>query len=270
MQGLNLTYIYQLSEKFDSLRLLKADTLLKDVWLDLYFAQSNIQEIYNQAIFSHALRTSRTTASNLYEKIDEFLKRQQEDETATLSAYDVSDVVNSLEQLETVLKAELTAADVYLVTPIGAYDTKALLHQPQLIWPEDLLVKLPSTKVDVQELSKCIAFELPTAAGFHAVRIVESVLRAYWDVVTKGEKHPKNKTLGAYISALENKVDSDKKVLAALKQLKDLHRNPLMHPEVHLSVEDAVIFLGIAFSVVAPMLKVVSFPKNTKPTDNET
>lgn len=269
MQGLNLTYIYQLSEKFDDLRSLQPDTPLNKVWLELYFAKNNIQEIYNQAIFSHALRTSRTTASDLYKKIEEFLELQRQDKTASLSELDVSDLQNGLEQLETVLKAELTAADVYLVTPIGAYDTKALLHEPQLIWPENLLKKLPSTELDVQELSKCIAFELPTAAGFHAVRIVESVLRAYWDVITEREKHPRNKTIGDYISALEKKEIGDKKVLAALNQLRDLHRNPLMHPEVHLSVEDAVIFLGISFSVVAPMLRVIPFPETTEPVKDE-
>jgi hypothetical protein len=44
----------------------------------------------------------------------------------------------------------------------------------------------------------------------------------------------------------------DPKVVAALIQIKDLHRNPLIHPEDTLTVEQALNLLGIVRPDYAP------------------
>ena len=260
MIGLNLAYIYQSSEKFDALRALKPDTELKEIWIDLLIAQGNLRDIYSGEVFAHAFRTSRNTASYIYNIIEGLLTRHREDPESLLTEHDVQNIQSGLSEVETILRAELSAADAYLATPIGAYDSAALLQEPWRVWPTDLLTKLPDTRSDVDELGKCMAFQLATAAGFHTLRIVETVLRKYWEVVSKNSAHPKAKTIGSYVVALEKKEIGDPKVIAALKQLKDLHRNPLMHPEASLTVEEAITLLGISFSVVTPMLNAVPTP----------
>ena len=260
MIGLNLAYIYQLSEKFDALRALKPDADLKEIWVDLLIAQSNLRDIYNGEVFAHAFRTSRNTASYIYNTIEELLARQREEPESKLTELDVQNIQSGLSEVETILRAELSAAHAYLATPIGAYDSVALLQEPWRVWPADLLLKLPNTNADVFELGKCMAFQLATAAGFHALRIVENVLRKYWETVSNNAAHPKIKTIGSYVNALEKREIGDPKVIAALKQLKDLHRNPLMHPEASLTVEEAITLLGISFSVVAPMLNLIPAP----------
>ena len=152
MIRINLAYIYQLSDKFDALRALQPDTQLKSVWIDLLFAQRNLEEIYNGTVFSHALRTSRTPASYLYEKISELLDRHREKPESHITEYDVQDIQKGLSDVETILRAELSAADGYLATPIGAYDSVALLQEPDRVWPNELTQKLPETKLDVAEL----------------------------------------------------------------------------------------------------------------------
>ena len=49
----------------------------------------------------------------------------------------------------------------------------------------------------------------------------------------------------------------DPQVAAALQQIKDLHRNPLIHPEVAIDTEEAITVLGLAGGVIAEMLKVL-------------
>jgi hypothetical protein len=47
------------------------------------------------------------------------------------------------------------------------------------------------------------------------------------------------------------------KVRAVIKQIADLYRNPLIHPEVVLTMEDAVGIFGISRSAMAAMLSVL-------------
>jgi hypothetical protein len=44
-------------------------------------------------------------------------------------------------------------------------------------------------------------------------------------------------------------------VIAALQQLKDLHRNVLFHPEESLDTDGAVALIGISQSVVSAMIQ---------------
>jgi hypothetical protein len=51
-------------------------------------------------------------------------------------------------------------------------------------------------------------------------------LRKYYSHVTGGAAAPKVRSLGVYITALKKAGKGDEKILAALKQMTDLHRNP--------------------------------------------
>ncbi len=44
---------------------------------------------------------------------------------------------------------------------------------------------------------------------------------------------------------------------ASLQQLARLHRNPIIHPEVILTVDEAITILGIVRSVIGAMLAVL-------------
>jgi hypothetical protein len=56
---------------------------------------------------------------------------------------------------------------------------------------------------------------------------------------------------------MEKRNFGDKKVTESIKQMARLHRNPLIHPEVILSVEEAIDTMGIARSVIGAMLRVL-------------
>jgi len=58
---------------------------------------------------------------------------------------------------------------------------------------------------------------------------------------------------GYYIRALTEKK-ADRKVIAHLEQIKDLHRNPLIHPEVHLQLAEAVTLFAICTSAIHAMV----------------
>src|SRR5262249_26090162 len=74
-------------------------------------------------------------------------------------------------------------------------------------FPTDMGTKVPASIADAQQAMKCIVFELPTAAGFHLHRANESVLRCYWDAVTKGQPPPRRPQYG-HLSPRDGETES--------------------------------------------------------------
>jgi hypothetical protein len=106
-----------------------------------------------------------------------------------------------------------------------------------------------------------MAWELPTAAGFHLHRANESVLHCWYDSVSNGQTRPAGRNIGDYLKVVNEQNLGSAKIRSALKDLKDLHRNPLIHPEDSLeSVDEAIALLGSIQAVVVSMLKDIAFP----------
>lgn len=165
------------------------------------------------------------------------------------------------------LLAELGSLDAYFVTQKGPYDSMALLAYGEALFPADLPKKVPEAIFDCRQAGQCLAYEVPTAAGFHAFRATESVLRKYYAHETNGSAPPKVRSIGVYVTAMEIAKKGDPKVLAVLKQLASLHRNPLIHPETVLTSDEAIAIFGIARSAMTAMLAAlpVQPPTTTTP-----
>ena len=145
---------------------------------------------------------------------------------------------------------ELARAAVYAVHRKGIFDTSDLIDRADEIIPETLRGRLGDDCIlDLKQAGPCLAFELPTAAGFHMMRATESSMWAYWEHLEK-TKRPRNSNWGNAIQDLEQHSGSDPKVVAALKQLKDLHRNPVVHPEVVLTMDEALSLWAVAPGVI--------------------
>lgn len=95
---------------------------------------------------------------------------------------------------------------------------------------------------------------MSTAAGFHLLRAFETVVLAYRAHVIPNDVAPSNRTLGAYIRDMEETKGGDPKILSTLRQIKDLRRNTLLHPEDTLTIDEAIRLLGIVASAIGAML----------------
>jgi hypothetical protein len=95
-----------------------------------------------------------------------------------------------------------------------------------------------------------LAFDLPTATGFHMLRATEAVLIEY--KTAAGVKKSKTRNWNKYIQDLKA-AGADQKIVAILDQIRDLHRNPLMHPEVVLTMPEASAIFGICQSAITIM-----------------
>jgi len=216
---------------------------LNDVWVSLIIAKNEIDGLFGADWFMSAVKSAFAPSQKLRDAITPLTDRTDFD--AVLIHLEVYNVINAVQEFETVLRNELAIADAYFVIRKGGYDTSVLIANAERCFLFELVNKVLNAVFDIREAGKCLVFELNTVVGFHVLRAIETVVRSYWDNVSKGSAHPRPKIMGRYFAEMEKKDYGSKKVRAAIKQITDLHRNPLIHPEEKLNLDEAVSFFGI-------------------------
>ena len=97
------------------------------------------------------------------------------------------------------------------------------------------------------------------------MRATELVLYKYYLQVCKPQKKKRLDNWGQYISKLSQSQDTGvKEVVALLQQIKDQHRNLIMHPEVILKPDEAFMLFEIAQSVIIAMANALPKLKKKK------
>ncbi len=162
------------------------------------------------------------------------------------------------------MSEELLTLSAYCATQKGIYSTSDLIDHAEKVFPRPVLEKLSEAVTqEVAHGGRCLAFDIPTAAGFHMLRATEAVLHEYYVAVCKPKSKNRLENWGAYISALyklteETTTKADvkdhvKRVLALLQQVKDQDRNVIMHPEVVLTTNEAFVLFEITKSAIMAM-----------------
>ena len=267
MQRVDGNYLYQVGAAIHPLSELRAyampgghATTIGNARYVLYLAEAALEPLINRSVFR--LRTSAQPGYALLAAVRALKTKVDaapEDQLSNTIAWgDVYPVSSALTAFEAVLGAELALMPLYVVMPKAGFDTSVLTEAGARCFPDDVWTKAPDAVPDLMQGTRSIAFELFTAAGFHLHRANEAVLRRYWDAVTKGAPRPENRNMGDYLKAMNDKNVGDTKVKAALKDLKDLHRNPLIHPEHSLETADeAIALMNGVHTVMVYMLKEI-------------
>ncbi len=150
------------------------------------------------------------------------------------------------------LALELGRAPIFYVTAKGIYDTRRLIQAAEAVY-EGYGHRLPQAAIDdTREAGRCLAFTLPTAAGFHISRATEAVIKEYMRSLGCSGPRDRQRNWGRYIEALKAKK-SNEKIIHHLEQLKDLHRNPISHPDATLTMTEALALWALCVSVIQAM-----------------
>ena len=231
---------------------------LGESWASITGAKSQLEGVLDTPWFSPAIRNAARSGQNLLAALNVLTERSDFSEEIGFVIH--QSIENSRVEFETILRAELSNADAYYVSRKSAYDTTALIVNAESLFSSDINIKVPTSIAEIREAGKCLAFELTTASGFHIFRATEIVLRAYWKHVSDDAPPPKMQSIGRYATHMEEKKKGSEKVVSALKQINSLHRNPLIHPEVSLTLDEAVGLIGICVSAVNQMLREMPVP----------
>ena len=230
---------------------------LTDVFIDLFDAQQQLETLFNQSVYGPYLRASRERANVLHQAIERILAITEIKWNDPVPSHNIFEVKTASEQFRLVFLSEISTLPVFLVSKHDNYDMNLLIEAGTGLFPPTMVKKVPESYADAMEAGRALAFSMGTACGFHTFRVTECVLKRYWDCASGGAARPSLQTIGSYSAELERQSFGEKKVIESLKQFSKLHRNPCIHPEVILSVEEAIGTLGIARSVIAAMLSVM-------------
>ncbi len=264
MQRTDGQYLYTLGHSIHAMAAIKNGATYGSVLGVMWTAQTSLEQFLNASIYQiryclpngHTLLLWVKHITNKAFASSDLANDQIED-------VDLAALKNALSTFEINLASEFAQMDSYLVAKKGGYDTRDLIDNGGALFQPTLAVKIPGAIRDIKQATRCIAFELPTAAGFHLHRANESVLHAYFDAVRGTVDHPKdgNRNMGNYISLMETKGLGDERVRAALKDIKNLHRNPLIHPDHDLeTVDEAIDLLGAIRAAIGAMLPAIPEP----------
>jgi hypothetical protein len=225
----------------------------------VYVAESALETLLTRSIFR--LKISYQSGQTLLAAIRRLKSKIEDTDTDTskslewLDAYNIS---SALIPFEAVLGAELSLVPLYVVAQKAGYDTVILIDNGAVCFPNDVWTKAPEAAADLQQGTKCIAYEVFTASGFHFHRANEAVLRKYWDAASKGKPRPSSRNIADYLNEMDKQGFGDPRVKTALRDLKDLHRNPLIHPEHSLNTaEEAIALMNGVHNVMVYMLQEI-------------
>lgn len=254
MQRLDGHYLYTLGKQLQPLLQINYGAPFGSVLSYLFTAESALDGFLHNSIYRprHSLQSGGALLSWIKHILNQALISDLQD---LVKDGDLTSLRNSLSIFEANLASEMGLLATYLVAKKGGYDTSDLIDNGIALFQDALQEKVPSAVTDIKQATRCIAFEVPTAAGFHLHRANESVLHAYYDAVRGPFDTPKERNMGVYLAAMVKNNIGDERVRAALKDIKNLHRNPLIHPDHSLqTVDEAIDLLGAIRSAVGAML----------------
>jgi hypothetical protein len=259
MKQINTFSLYELAKALQRLRDIPTDPTLvtKDNAFTLFTAHWWLDNFLEQETIP--LDVSLNSAQELSTWLQHTAQKifaVDVDGAPAIEAYELNLIATRLDNFETVLNAELQKHLTYLVSQIGGLSMPLLVNKAEVNLPEDALPVIPdSVKKDFREAGRCLAFEVPTAAGFHAMRATEAVLRIYYKLVTGNE--PDRIDWGTCTQELK-KGKANQKIVQVLDQIRDLHRNPLMHPQDFLTMKEAIRLFDIAKSAIGSLAEEIA------------
>jgi hypothetical protein len=187
----------------------------------------------------------------------------QTDFAKTLTQYEAYQLTETAKRFETILGAELRTADTYFIEQKGAFSTPDLIERAEIVLPAAVRSELPSDAIrDLQQAGRALALDLPTAAGFHMLRAAESLVVRYYRAAVG--KEPAMRNWGHYVDALK-KAKAPAKVVSTLDQIRELHRNPIVHPEDVLTEDEALVLFGIVQSAMISVVVELARQKGPVP-----
>jgi len=232
MQKVNVFQFYSLGHMVHPLTELKAEGKVKDSYYMLYSAQIWIDFVLmdNLVPIGVARPACQTLSGAIKSVIGESVggappSPDMEKEITPWDAYSISSAAKTF---ETVLAAQLQSLSTYFVSRKLGYETALLIEEGDKLLPDSIHAEVPEAMSDLRQAGKCIAFDIPTAAGFHIVRATEAVIRKYYAAVVGVPPKTKMRNWVTYINNLRAK-GADDGVTGFLQHITDTYRKPVFH-----------------------------------------
>lgn len=274
MKRVNLFDYFSLAEKLQHAHRATSNTSAKagTIYFSIVSLSTKLKTFVTD---DNGFSTCKHVATELADIIDDWIAGNVMDNSSPpelnmekfdkdLSNWQYSGIASNVDAFKNVFSAECRDVDVYSVGQISIFKTSELVSSGAGIIPIDLHELMPDGVVaEFDSAGKCLAFDLLTACGFHALRGVELMIDRY--LSSFGKDTSKLKSWNDYIKAAERLIEDDNvtpapshKVAAMLDRMRALDRNPLMHPTDTLDNVSALTIFQLSSVTVIEMIRDIS------------
>jgi len=222
-----------------------------DLFLNLTFPRQWLRAFMTQTEdVGRYLKDSRLAAEEFLKKIEEIYTPARLQSHNAVTEHECTGLFSAKERFEQCFEREAKLLMVFTVTPKGTFDTNVLLENPQADFPQRLIAELPVRFItDLKEAAKCLVFDIPVGCAFHVCRATESLMLAYYEKLTKQKwPLPKNRDWNTYIQHIEN-AGAPADITTRLHEIRKMDRNPTIHPEREVSLEEAQVLYKLCSGV---------------------
>jgi hypothetical protein len=232
---------------------------LWDVFAELFLAQEWFTKFLKETEESKsALKDSRASAETFLGTVQTLITAMQHDLERTITQAEVSALIFNREELEKNFEREYRNLYVFTVTPKALNDTRLLIEKAEHKFGDRTRSVFSDQVVyDLRQSGRCLAFEVPTAMAFHVMRATESLIKKYYEILAGSPWSLAQRDWGKYISELEKLKDVSRVITGRLREIKDLNRNPLIHPEEIVPLEEAPILFDLCNGVIYYMAEEI-------------
>lgn len=214
-----------------------------EYWLTHFLTQRSVLQFNQARVMAEHLRNEVRSAVSAVDL-----------DTGDIASEVVQRIETFLSRFGDALAHETKSFLIFYVPQEGIYSVIDLIGNADKALANATRSKLPKEATDdFREGGKCLAFQFNTAAGFHLLRAVEKVLRIYLKLVTGRDAEQGHLNWGTCVRDLTASQQADRKVVGVLDQIRSLHRNPLMHPQVFLNLDEARSVFQISASAIDAM-----------------
>jgi hypothetical protein len=184
-----------------------------------------------------------TRADEMFKWLDRWSKQDR-----PISQYNIGLFRGFLHDFEQSLEEEFARLPTYVTEQIGIYSTEELISKASNVFPVSAKGVIPERAYDDFRMAgACLAFDLPTACGFHAFRAADTMIRAYYQHFVGTTVKAKPRDWGGFIRVLREVLRNpsavrkpNERTIELLDSIRASDRNPVIHPEVDLSAETAL------------------------------
>ena len=188
-------------------------------------------------------------------------------EGETIGAYKADQIKAAAKDFDTIFEADSPSMTVFATSQKGIYDTRSLILRANDHLPQNLRAYLSDqARTDIAAAGKCLAFEVSTASAFHTWRALETVMGSYYTVLT-GETFESAKVGRNWFKYKDALVGAgaDSKITGNLDHIRAEYRNPVMHPNVNVDLDEAFSLFGVGISAITQVLQAIARHTAPKP-----
>jgi hypothetical protein len=199
--------------------------------------------------YDEYLRDSRRYISETLAALQAVTSRERVVSGVPVSESECGSLIWARQKFEGLFEHECKRLQVFTVTPKGTRDTNLLIEAPETDLPKRVIPLVPEQFIyDLRQAARCLAFDIPTACAFHSCRATESLILAYYTVLSRKSWAFKKRDWKIYIEQL-GVEGAPKRITTRLDEIRASDRNAYTHPDENVPIDEAKVLYTLCSGV---------------------